>query len=260
MKKLNQRLLDILSPYSSIVVAYSGGVDSAVLMEAAHRVLGKQAYAVLADSASLPRSEFESASCLAKERSWNFHVLKTDEFENPQYRENPVNRCYFCKTALFKEMEQFSREQKVAALAYGENADDLKEERWGRVAAEEFKVIAPLREAGLTKAEVRELAREWGLPVADKIASPCLSSRVLTGVSIEKEDLLKIEQGEEFLKSIGFELCRVRFDGKIAKVIVSEEQLSILKEKAAQVRETLKKIGFEEVEISSQPYRGASLR
>jgi uncharacterized protein len=259
---VNVILHQILSRYQSIAIAYSGGVDSAVLMEAAHRALRKRSVAVLADSASLPRSEFESAVALANSRGWNLVVLQTDEFEDRRYRENPFNRCYFCKSALFEKMELYAKEHQVDALVYGENADDAFEERWGQKAASEFHVIAPLREAGLTKSQVRQLAREWDLPVAEKVASPCLSSRIQTGVPISEEALRKIEKGEEFLGQLGFQIRRVRFDGRAAKVMVSEKELPLLlnPDQKNKVIDFLAHIGFEKVEISEEPYRGASLR
>ncbi len=260
--EMRKELTTIFSRYQSIAVAYSGGVDSAVLMESAHRYFGKKAYAVLADSASLPRREYAAAIELASERSWNLSVVKTEEFHDPRYLENPANRCYFCKSALFDQMNYFARDRQVEALAYGENADDAKEVRFGRQAALEFEVIAPLMEAGYHKAEVRALAMEWGMSVAEKVASPCLSSRIQTGVSIQAGDLLKIEAGEQFLHQLGFKICRIRFDGLRAKVFVSAHELSALfvSETQERVIHYLRELGFEKVEISSEPYRGASLR
>ncbi|MES2309429.1 MAG: ATP-dependent sacrificial sulfur transferase LarE [Verrucomicrobiota bacterium] len=259
---MNPVLDQILSRYASIAVAYSGGVDSAVLMEATHRSRGDCSFAVLADSPSLPRKEFESAVALAKSQKWNLVVIQTEEFQDARYMENPSNRCYFCKSALFEKMDRFAIDRQVEALAYGENADDALEERWGRKAASEFKVIAPLREAGFTKSQVRALAREWNLPVAEKVASPCLSSRVQTGIPITSDSLIRIEKGEEFLGELGFRIRRVRFDGKTARVMVSENELpELLKtDKKNRVIDFLNEIGFEKIEISEEPYRGASLR
>lgn len=257
-----QKLSEIFSRYQNIAVAYSGGVDSAVLMEAAYRHYSHNAYAVLADSPSLPRKEFEDAIQLAQERLWNLVVLKTDEFQDRRYLQNSSNRCYFCKQALFDQMNSFAQDHHVEALAYGENTDDMKEERWGRKAAAQFAVIAPWVEAGYSKAEIRSLARSWGMTIAEKIASPCLSSRVQTGVPIKKEDLLKIEKGEAFLHQLGFKICRIRFDGNQARVMVAAEELPHLLniDTQEQIKGSLITMGFETVEILSQPYQGASLR
>lgn len=259
---MKKTIPEIFSRYQSIAIAYSGGVDSAVLMESAHRHYGGNAFAVIADSASLPRSEFESAQMLAMERGWNLSVVQTKEFEDHRYLENPVNRCYFCKSALFEKMNQFAVDHQLDALAYGENLDDESEIRWGRQAAEEFEVIAPLREAGYTKLMVRALAREWGMEVAEKVASPCLSSRIQTGISIQKGDLERVDQGESFLRDLGFKIFRIRFDGIRARVFVAKNELPELLKRDIQERVItfLMGIGFKEAVISEIPYQGASLR
>jgi pyridinium-3,5-biscarboxylic acid mononucleotide sulfurtransferase len=246
----------------SLLVAYSGGVDSAYLMQAAAEVMGPRVRGVMADSPSLPRTEKEEALALAAERGWRVEVLQTHELDNPQYAANPLNRCYFCKHELFQRMEAYARQEKFLALAYGENADDAREFRPGQQAAVEFRILAPLREAGLTKAEIRELSRVAGLPTADKAAQPCLSSRLPTGQPVTRAALAQVEAGEKVLREAGFMIYRLRHLGDRARVQVAPEELVRLQE--GRLREALagrlKSLGFTQVEFDEKPYQGASLR
>jgi len=211
--------------YGSCLVAYSGGVDSAFLACVAHQVLGEKALAVLADSPSLPRREFEEALGLGHQFSFPVRVVQTREFQNQSYLANPNNRCYFCKHELFTELAPIAKAEGFAVIAYGENASDVGDYRPGAQAAAEFEVRAPLKEAGLTKAEIRELSAELGLPTADKPQMACLSSRVPYGEIVTPAKLSMIEEAENILRDLGFYDVRVRHHelaGNKAQIPVSQ--------------------------------------
>ncbi len=205
-----ERLRGLLWSYGSCLVAYSGGVDSVFLAYVAHDVLGAKSLAVIADSPSLPRREFEQALALARQFQFPVRVIRTREFEDPSYLANPANRCYFCKHELFSQLAPLAKAENLAVIAHGENASDLGDYRPGLQAAAQFQVRAPLKEAGLTKAEIRALSAQLGLPTADKPQMACLSSRVPYGEPVTPEKLKMIEQAEDFLRDLGFYDVRVR--------------------------------------------------
>lgn len=205
-----EKLRAWLKSCGSCLVAYSGGVDSVFLARVAHDVLGDRAQAVIADSPSLPRRELAEALDVARQFAIPLRVIQTREFANPSYTANPANRCYFCKHELFEELTPLARSERFAVIAYGENASDLGDFRPGARAAAEFQVRAPLKEAGLTKAEIRELSAQLGLPTADKPQMACLSSRVPYGEAVSPEKLRMIEQAENVLRDLGFRDVRVR--------------------------------------------------
>src|SRR5688572_32430406 len=198
------RLQEILEAHAPLVIAYSGGVDSTLLLAEARRVLGGKALGVIADSPSLPRSALTEALATARTFGAEVDVVKTLELDNPDYAANPPNRCYFCKAELFQRLDTLAHARGFRAIAYGENADDMHHERPGRLAAAEFRIIAPLRDAGLTKAEIRELSRALGLPTAEAPAQPCLSSRIPWGTPVTPDALAMVEHGEEHLRALGF--------------------------------------------------------
>ncbi len=205
-----EQLRNLLVSYGSCLVAYSGGVDSVFLACVAHQVLGEKSLAAIADSPSLPRREFDEALAIARQFNFPVEIVRTREFDNSDYLANPTNRCYFCKHELFTELVPLARARAFAVIAYGENASDAGDFRPGAQAASEFQVRAPLKEAGLTKAEIRGLSARLGLPTADKPQMACLSSRIPYGEAVTPEKLRMIEQAENVLRDLGFYDVRVR--------------------------------------------------
>ena len=205
-----EKLRALLHGYGSCLVAYSGGVDSVFLARVAHDVLGDRSLAAIADSPSLPRRELQEALDIATKFAFPVRVLRTQEFANANYTANPANRCYFCKHELFEELTPLARAENFAVIAYGENASDIGDFRPGAQAAAEFQVCAPLKEVGLTKAEIRELSAQLGLPTADKPQMACLSSRVPYGETVTPAKLHMIELAEYVLRDLGFHDVRVR--------------------------------------------------
>ncbi len=264
MEKLEQ-LESLLRAMGGCLVAYSGGVDSAFLACVAHRVLGEASVAVLADSPSLPRSELNEAVALAERFGFPLEVIKTLEFENEAYLTNPPNRCYFCKHALFEAMEALAAARGVPFLLYGENMDDLGDVRPGAQAAAQFQVRAPLKEAGLTKEEIRALSAHLGLPTADKPQMACLSSRIPHGERVTPAKLTQIEQAEQHLRSLGFHDVRVRHhelsQGALARIEIGPYEMSRCMEWATrqQLVEKFQALGYQQVTLDLIGYRRGSL-
>jgi uncharacterized protein len=260
-----ERLRSLLQSHAPLLVAYSGGVDSAFLLVEARRVLGRDAVlGAIADSASLPRKALEAALELA--RAWDVavEVVPTTELSNPEYAKNPVNRCYFCKAELFSQMERMADARGVRGLAYGENADDMRNVRPGRRAAEEFSILAPLRDAELTKAEIREASRALGLPTADAPAQPCLSSRIPHGTPVTRDALAMVEAGEDWVRSLGFRVFRVRHiergagQGVAARLQVAPEEMHLIAECRDRIEAGLRAVGYGGVEWDPEGYRAPS--
>jgi len=261
MKEKITRLENILRERTPLLVAYSGGVDSTCLLAVAHRVLGDSVLGVIADSPSLPRAALAEARQVADEIGVRHRVLTTEEFSNPEYFTNPPNRCYFCKAELFTHMEALAAAEGFAALAYGENADDPAHLRPGSAAAAHFHVLAPLKEAGLTKAEVRALSRQLGLPTADAPAQPCLSSRIPHGTTVTREAVAMVERGEAFVRSLGFSVFRVRYvEGTPpgARVQIAPGESTAVSGLKDTLETGLFEAGFGSVEIDPLGYRSAS--
>lgn len=257
------RALDILSKAGRLLVAYSGGVDSSCLLALARLALDGQVEGVIADSPSLPRESLRRALAQARKIGVPVRVIATREFDDPRYAANAGNRCFFCKAELFRAMEELAQKEGFQTLAYGENADDLAAERPGSLAAREFQVRAPLREAGLGKGAVRSIAAALGLDSADTPAEPCLASRILPGIEVTAERAALIERGEARLRSaVGFRILRVRLtklQPLTACVQVGPSELGLLHARAAEVGQMLREEGFERVDLDSSGYRGAGL-
>jgi uncharacterized protein len=259
-----EKLRALLNGYGSCLVAYSGGVDSVFLARVAHEVLGDRALAAIADSPSLPRRELAEALELGAKFAFPVRVIQTQEFANNNYTANPANRCYFCKHELFEELTPLAKAENFAVIAYGENASDIGDFRPGAQAAAEFQVRAPLKEAGLTKADIRELSAELGLPTADKPQMACLSSRVPYGELVTPEKLRMIEQAEYVLRDQGFHDVRVRHHElqkqSLARIELAPAEIPALlaNGKLAVVAEELKKIGYAHVTLDLQGYRRGS--
>src|SRR6476620_9432393 len=257
-----QRLLeDSLRSLGRTLVAYSGGVDSAYLAWSASKVLGQDAVAVIADSPSLARTQLHDALAFAQEHGIAIEVIQTSEMDRPEYVRNDRQRCFHCKDELFQVMEAFAAKRGFRSIAYGVNVDDQSDFRPGQVAAKLHQVATPLLQAGLTKADIRELARVAGLRVWEKPASACLSSRIEYGRPVTLEALSAIEQGEEALRRLGFRQCRVRHHGEIARIEIAQDELARALTPAmfAEFTRTFKALGFTFVTIDTEGFRSGSM-
>jgi pyridinium-3,5-biscarboxylic acid mononucleotide sulfurtransferase len=253
-------LRTLLEGARPLLVAYSGGVDSSFLLAESVQALGDAALGILADSPSLPRSALIRALKTAKECGANVEIIKTTELDDPRYTRNPANRCYFCKLELFTRMQEIAIARGFATLAYGENADDAFQLRPGATAAREFRVLAPLREVGLTKSEIRLLSRERGLSTADLPAQPCLSSRIPHGTGVTRDALRMVEHAEEFVRACGFLVFRVRYIAQpgwaaTAKLQVDASELDKLASVEGKIRSALREIGFHDLVVDPAGYQ-----
>jgi pyridinium-3,5-biscarboxylic acid mononucleotide sulfurtransferase len=261
LKKKEEELLSRLAAVPSLVVAYSGGVDSAYLAYAAHAALGERMLAVTALSASYSaRDRAEAEKCVSLFK-FPHEFMATDELANPSYRANHADRCYFCKDELFVKLDELAGRRGFAAVAYGINQDDLGDWRPGQQAARAHKVLTPLLDAGMSKADIRELSRQVELPVWDRPASACLSSRIAYGIEVTPERLAVVEKGEEALRGLGFRQFRVRFHGEIVRLEISPEEMprALNTDMARTFVSIFKDLGFKFVALDLEGYRTGSL-
>ena len=260
-EKIN-RLVDFMKSMQHCVVAYSGGVDSAVVAKIAALVLGERAKAVMAVSPSVATGEVESAKRLAEEIGIDFHLIQTSEMDDPRYLKNDERRCYYCKHGLYLALKEFVREFPHTTIANGTNTDDLGDYRPGLEAARELRVVSPLVEAGLNKQNVRELAKQWNLSVWDKPATPCLSSRIAYGETVTPERLRMVDQAEAYLKSLGFRELRVRYhSGDLARIEIPQGEVARFATLAEdqKIANRFQNLGFQFVTLDLIGFRSGSL-
>ncbi|MBI3035823.1 ATP-dependent sacrificial sulfur transferase LarE [Candidatus Woesearchaeota archaeon] len=251
LKQKYQKLKNLIKRLDSAIVAFSGGIDSALVLKIAHRALGSNAVAVTADSPSLPRRELEDAKRIAERIGARHLIINTEEIKEGNYLKNPSNRCYYCKTELYAKLKIAAERLGIKNIINGTNFDDISDYRPGLMAADENRIMSPLMDAKLTKNEVRELAKHLGLEIWDKPSSPCLSSRVPYGNGITLKKLSMIEDAENFLKDFGITELRVRHFGDLARIEVNERDKPAIGNNLHLIQKKFSEIGFSEIEISN---------
>src|ERR1700683_4902835 len=261
MEQKQEQLFANLRSLERVMVAFSGGTDSAYLAWAATQVLGKNSLAVTADSASIPDSHKRDAEAFVERFGIAHEYIQTREFDNPDYIRNSPDRCFHCKDELFTRLEELGRERGIANIIYGVNLDDLGDYRPGQGAAKNHRVAAPLADVKLSKAEIRELSRQAGLPTWDRPASACLSSRIPYGTPVTIQNVKTVETGEEELKALGFRQFRVRFHGEVVRIEIAREEMerAMSMERAQRFTKIFKGLGFRYVTLDLEGYRQGSL-
>lgn len=252
-------LKSIINRYDSAVVAFSGGIDSSLVAYVAGEVLGNNALAVTSGSASLKRSDLQLAETLGKDWNLSHEIIVTDELSKPDYRRNPIDRCFHCKTSLYTSLDVICKERGIDVIFNGTNLDDLGDHRPGLMAADNYQVCSPLVEAGFHKSDVRQLANELGLKNADKPQSACLSSRFPYGTSIDEQLLSQVEQAETVLESLGFTQFRVRHHGDLARIEVTENELEKAMDHRLHINEALGDLGYRYITLDMIGFRSGSL-
>ena len=259
LSRKREQVIERLRGLGSALVAYSGGVDSALLLALAREALGHRAIAFTAVSPAVPRDELEAARALAHDLRAEHVEKPSAELEDPDYVRNPADRCYFCKTELYDLAREEARARGLSAVVSGTNADELRDYRPGLKAANEHGVVQPLAEAGLTKAEIRELSREMGLPTWDKPQQPCLSSRIPYGTEVTRERLDQLARSEMALRALGLREFRVRWHGEVARIEVAEAELPRLLSVRGEAALALRQAGFKFVSVDLEPFRSGRL-
>ncbi|HBY64745.1 MAG TPA: ATP-dependent sacrificial sulfur transferase LarE [Solibacterales bacterium] len=261
LERKQQELFSYLASLEKVLVAYSGGTDSAYLAWAAHQALGPNAVAITADSASIPESHKRDADAFARDCGFRHEYIETHEFENPDYVANNPDRCFHCKDELFRVMQQVAEKRGFRHIVYGVNVDDLGDYRPGQSAAQLHEVEAPLVKAGLTKAEIRELSRRAGLATWDRPASACLSSRIPYGTPVTPETVKTVEKGEEEMRALGFRQFRVRFHGEVVRLEIARDEMprALTMDMMSAFAAIFKPLGFLYVTVDVEGYRQGSM-
>lgn len=255
------KLKEILKEFKGLLIAYSGGVDSSLLLKAAHDVLGGKVLAVIATSDTYPADEAKDAAKFAKKLGVRYKIITTSEFDNENFISNPTERCYYCKKELFSKLTEIAKKEGMGSVADGSNVSDLSDFRPGTNASKEFGIRSPLKEAGFTKEDIRQLSKQLKLSTSDKPSLACLASRIPYGTRITKEILEKVDKGERYIRSLGVKQVRVRHHGNLARIEVEQEDIEGLVEGgiADKIDRKFKQLGYNYVTIDLKGYRTGSM-